>query len=153
MTSAHDECWPFNTTLCFLQLKKSFIRVISSPDIPFCCNLKSKPSCQTLSNALDISRKTRLTSWPSSNTERISCAIDSNWLVQESPGLKPDCFGDVKSFSEKMKTCCFKVTVETLYRKPGEEKLEDNFYALFVTIFKCRNNICLFPFRWKLART
>ena len=34
------------------------------------------------------------------NAERISCAIDSNWLVQESLGLNPDCFGDIKSFSE-----------------------------------------------------
>ena len=67
---------------CFLLLNKSFIKVISSPDIPFCCNLKSKPSCQTLSNALDISRKTPLTSWPSSNAKRILCAIDSNWLLK-----------------------------------------------------------------------
>ena len=101
VSSAHDKCWPFNTTLCFLQFKKYFFRVISSSDIPFCSNLKSKPSCQTLSNALDTSRKTPLTSWPSSNAERISCVIDSNWFVQESPGLKPDCLGDIKSFSEK----------------------------------------------------
>ena len=46
----------------FYSSKKSFIKVISSPDIPYCCNLKSKPSCQTLSNDLDISRKTPLTS-------------------------------------------------------------------------------------------
>ena len=44
LTSAHDECWPFNTTLCFIQLKKYFIKVIRSSNIPFGCNLKSKPS-------------------------------------------------------------------------------------------------------------
>ena len=33
--------------------------------------------------------------------EIISCTIDGKWLVQESPGLKPDCFGDIKLFSEK----------------------------------------------------
>ena len=88
LTSAYDKCWPFNTTLCFLQLKKSVI----SPDIPLCCNLKSKPSFQTLLNTLNILRKTSLTSWPSSNAERILCAIDSNWLVQESPDLNPDCY-------------------------------------------------------------
>ena len=43
------------------------------------------------------------TSWPWSNAERILCAIDSNWLVQESPGLNPDCIGDIKLFSEKKK--------------------------------------------------
>ena len=98
LTSVHYECWPFNTTLCFLQHQKKFIRVTSSRDIPFCCNLKSKPSCRTLSNALGISRKTTLTS---SNPERIACAIYSNWLVQESPGLNTHCFGNIKSFSEK----------------------------------------------------
>ena len=46
-------------------------------------------------------------------------------MVQGSPGLNPDCFGGVKSFSEKkkkMKTSCYKVTVQTLYCIPGEEK-------------------------------
>ena len=123
----HDKCWLFNTTLCFLQLKKSFIKVISSPNIRFSCNSKSKPSCQTLSNALDISRKTPLTSWPSSYAERISCAIGSNWLVQESSGLNPDCFSTLGRFLKKMKTCRYKVTVQTLYHKPGEEKLERHF--------------------------
>ena len=55
-------------------------------------------------------------------------AVDSNWLVQESPGLNPDCFANIKSFSEKMKTRSSKVTVQTLYRKLGEEKLDDNFF-------------------------
>ena len=35
-------------------------------DIPFCFNLKMGPSCQTLSNAFDMSRKAPLTSNPSS---------------------------------------------------------------------------------------
>ena len=29
-----------------------------------------------------------------------------------------------------MKTCSYKVTVQTLYCKLGEEKLDDNFYTL-----------------------
>ena len=37
----------------------------------------------------------------SSNAERISCEIDSNWFVQESSGLNPNYFGNIKSFSEK----------------------------------------------------
>ena len=31
----------------------------------------------------------------------ISCLIDINWFVHESPGLKPDWFGEIKSFSMK----------------------------------------------------
>ena len=30
-------------------------------------------------------------------------------------------------FLKEMKTCCYKVIIQTLYRKPGEEKLDDNF--------------------------
>ena len=66
------------TQLCFPQFKTIFNEVISFPDVLFCCNLKSKHLCKTLSNALDMSRETPLTSWPSSNAERISSAIDSN---------------------------------------------------------------------------
>ena len=79
-----------------------FNEIISSP-VLFCCNLKSKPLCKTLSNALDMSRETPLTSWPSSNAKRISSAIDSNYLVKESSGLNPDCFGKIRSFFEKIK--------------------------------------------------
>ena len=30
-------------------------------------------------------------------------------------------------FLKKMKTCYYKVTIQTLYCKPGEEKLDNNF--------------------------
>ena len=89
------------TKLCLVQLKEYFIILFSSPDVPLCCNLKSKPFSQTISNALDISRKTSLNSRPSSNAERISGAIDCNWLEQESPGLSPDCFGNISAFFGK----------------------------------------------------
>ena len=63
----HVETCPFKTALCFLFLKKSHNKFKSSPNMPFCFNLKMIPSCHTLSNAFDISRKTLLTSNPSSN--------------------------------------------------------------------------------------
>ena len=46
----------------------------------------------TLSNALDISKKTPLTSWELgwSKEEKIKWDIETNWFVHESPGLKPD---------------------------------------------------------------
>ena len=69
----------------------------------------------------------------------MSCAIDSNWLLQKSPGLNLECFGDIKSFSEKkkkkLKTCCYKVTVQKLYLKPEEKKLDDNFLYTVCHLF------------------
>ena len=48
------------------------------------------PSCQTLSNAFDISKKTPLTSTVgfSSKAVWISWIIDNNWAIHESPGGK-----------------------------------------------------------------
>ena len=60
-----------------------------------------RPSCQILSNAFDISRKTPLTSNPSSNYLYISWLIAKSWFMQESHGLNPDCLGEISSFSIK----------------------------------------------------
>ena len=48
--------------------------------MPIDSSLQSKPSCQTLSNALDISKKTDLTSRDGlqSKVSNISCVIASN---------------------------------------------------------------------------
>ena len=89
VTLSQDECWPFRTTRCFRQERKSRKRFKRFPEIPFWFSLRSKPSCHTLSKALDISKKTPLTSNPSSNDLYISWVIASNWLTQESPGLNP----------------------------------------------------------------
>ena len=62
LTLVHKEDCPFNTTLCFLFVKKCFKTFNKFPDIPFSYNLKIRPSCQTLSNAFEMSRKTPLTS-------------------------------------------------------------------------------------------
>ena len=53
------------------------------------------------------------------------CLKRTNFFSQMVSAL--DRFRCIKSFSEKIKTCCYKVTVQTLYRKLGEEKLDDNF--------------------------
>ena len=58
----------------------------------FYFNSKISPSCQTLSKALDMSKKTLLTSHPLSKDEQISWVIDNSWLMQESPGWQPDWF-------------------------------------------------------------
>ena len=59
---AQGEACPFKTTLCFLKLRKLVIIFKILSDIPFSFNLNIRPLCQTLSNALDISKNTTLTS-------------------------------------------------------------------------------------------
>ena len=68
----HEEYFPFSATCFFLFDKKLVIKFRSFPDIPFYYNLYVRPLCHTLSNALEISRKTHLTSYSSSNDLYIS---------------------------------------------------------------------------------
>ena len=56
-----------------------------SPEMPFCFSLKITPSCQTLSKALDMSKKTLLTSSSSSKDLLISWVID--WLMLIDTGI------------------------------------------------------------------
>ena len=58
--------------------------------------LKISPSCQTLSKALDMSKKTLLTYNPLSKNVKILWIIDNSWLIQESPDWKPDWFFESK---------------------------------------------------------
>ena len=69
--------------------------------MPFYFNLKISPSYQTLSKALDMSEKTHLTSNPLSNRVKTSWVIDNGWLIQESPGWKPDWFLEMSLLAEK----------------------------------------------------
>ena len=70
----------------------------NSPSTPYDFNLKTRPACQTFSNALEMWWKTPLTSAVGllSKAVCISCIIDSNWALHESPGRKPEWEG-VKS--------------------------------------------------------
>ena len=48
-------------------------------------------SCQTLSKAFDISKKTLASTVGfSSKAAEISWIVDNNWAIHESPGRKPD---------------------------------------------------------------
>ena len=61
---AQEETCPLITTLCFV-LPKKISRILNkSPELKFCSSLKRIPSCQTLSNALEMSKKTLLTTSP-----------------------------------------------------------------------------------------
>ena len=67
VTFCYSDVWPLRRTLCFLLVKKVDKRSKGLPDIPFCNNLKGRLLCHTLSKALEMSKKTLLTSNPSLN--------------------------------------------------------------------------------------
>ena len=54
---AQFECLPLTTTLWYLSLRKLRKRLRSFSKIPIDTSLYSRPSCHTLSNALEISKK------------------------------------------------------------------------------------------------
>ena len=56
----------------------------------FCFNLKISTLCQALSKAVDMSKKTLVTSNPLLNDVKVSWVIDSSRLIQASTGWKPD---------------------------------------------------------------
>ena len=60
LTLVHEEDCPFNTTLCFLFVKKYFKTFNKLLDILFSCNLNIRSSCQTINCAklfYDLNRK------------------------------------------------------------------------------------------------
>ena len=67
----------------------------------FCFNLEISPSCQTLSKALDMSKKTLLTSNPISKHVKILWVIDNSRLIQESLSWKPDWFLEMSLLTDK----------------------------------------------------
>ena len=67
---AQREACPFKTARCFLKLRKSVIIFKSLSDKPFCSYLNIRPLCQSLLNALDISKNAALTSRLSSKIDK-----------------------------------------------------------------------------------
>ena len=94
MICLHSEIWSFKIES-------------SSTWTPYAFNLYKRLSCQTLSNALYISKKTPLTLAVgfSSNAVCISGIIERNWTIHESPGWKPD-WEDAKSYKIGWKENC-----------------------------------------------
>ena len=66
------------------------------PSTPYDSNLKMKPSCQTLSNGLEEKTTLKSTVGLLSKAVCVSCIIDNNWAILDSPRRKPDWEG-VKS--------------------------------------------------------
>ena len=86
------EDWPLRTTLWYLLCKKDSIKLKSLPSIPLFLSLCIRSLCQTLSKALDKSRKIPWTSKDqlASKAVKMLCVIAVIWFIEESPGLNPD---------------------------------------------------------------
>ena len=48
--------------------------------------------------------------------------MDRSWLIHESPGLKPDWLGDIKSFSVKNSYTLLSLLVQSKFGKTGTTK-------------------------------
>ena len=76
LTFFHVEKCPLRTA--------SHAKICKFSEMLFWVSLKMIPLYHISSNAFDISRKTLLTSSPSSKDFYISCVIDISWMMQES---------------------------------------------------------------------
>ena len=92
LTFCYFEDWPLRTTLWYLLWKNDSVRLKKLPSIPLFSNLCVRLLYQTLSKALDKSRKIPQTSKEglASKTVKVLCVIAISWCIQESRGLKPD---------------------------------------------------------------
>ena len=115
LTFFYVEYCTLRATRWLLSFKKSRKRFNKFPDMSFWVSLKMIPSCDTLSSAFEISRKTLQTSRPSSKEIYISWVIDSSWLMQESPGLKPDWLEEISLFSTKNSDISLNINLSSVF--------------------------------------
>ena len=71
-----------------------------------------RPSCQTLSNAFDMSVNTHWTIYSSSNNAYIAWVTDKSWLRKKSPGLKPDWFVEIRLLVMKRMSSLEKIILD-----------------------------------------
>ena len=84
--------------------------------------MKISPSCQTLSKALDMSKKALLTSNPLSKDVEILWVIDNSWLMQGSLGWKPDWFLEMSLLAEKEINISFKISLSNILPQIGSKE-------------------------------
>ena len=101
------------------------MRSRSLPETPFDFSLKMRPSCQTLSNALEISKNIARVSLDGylSNALCISLVIERSWLIVESPGRKPDCFGVRRLFLFKNSYITSKTSFSNIFPRMGNNEI------------------------------
>ena len=128
---SHVENFVLRTTHCFLSFKKFYKRFSKFPDISFWGNLYIIPSCHTLTNAFDISRKTLLTS---SSKSKDSLSHDNSWLIQESSGLKLHWSDEISLFSIKKLNITLKSNLSRNFPQIVN-KDTGNFLVLTILVF------------------
>ena len=77
------------------------------------------PSCQTLSEALYISKDTSNFYNLSSDDLSIFWVIGNNWLIHKSLGLKPDWFGEIKLLEIKILSLSLKISLSKIFPQIG----------------------------------
>ena len=90
-------------------------------------------SCHTSSKAFEISRQTLPTSRPASNDSYVTCVIDINWLIHESPGSKPEVLSEIKLFSYENLIISLNISFPKIFPQTGK-------------IWRSFFNLCLSPF-------
>ena len=101
------------------------MRSRSLPETPFGFSVKMRPSCQTLSNALEISKNIARVSLSGylSNALCISLVIERSWLIVESPGRKPDCFGVKRLFLFRNSYITSKISFSNIFPHMGNNEI------------------------------
>ena len=120
-TGRVSEWWPSSTTRCTRWSRYDEIHVSKFPEISFRFCLNRTPLCHTLSNAFDKSRKTILTSLPSSKASVNLCVMDNSWEQYRHQSGNQNCVGIIIYFPSGKNTfyCkqAFQKNLETLQRR------------------------------------
>ena len=90
-------------------------------------NLNKRPLCHNLSKVLEISRKTLLTSYPSSNDKKILCVMNNSWLMQEPLGLNSYWHCEIRLFSSKKINSLLKISLSSIFPHIGNNETGGNF--------------------------
>ena len=69
-----------------------------------------------------MSRETPVTSKPSPKGVYISWVIDKRWVIQESPGLKPDWFEEIKLFSIRNLNISLNISLSNIFPQIGSNE-------------------------------
>ena len=78
-------------------------------------------------------------------------SLKISWsTIQQYPGLKPDYFGDIKSFSKKVDAFHYKAIFEIFYHKLIQVKQDGSFNSLLITFCMNWNNISFSHFKGNL---
>ena len=106
------------------------MRSRSLPETPCDFNLKMRPSCQTSSNALEISKNIARVSLDgySLNALCISLVIGRSRLIVESPGRKPDCLGVKRLFLFRNSYITSKINFSNIFLHMGNNEIGVQFF-------------------------